>query len=86
MHVSSPPPVQPHLTNIGHFGEIPNPLLSILFTPKCTSFKFKRGFHMGWVDGQNPILPPPLSPNKGKEKRKEKKRKPCQTHHQLSPS
>ncbi len=70
----------------------PNPLISILFTPKCSCFKFKLletndcsdgSTRNGWMTKTPLPIPPPS--HKGK-KRKEKKRKPCQTHHQLKAS
>lgn len=71
--------------------EIPNPFLSILFTPKCTCFKFKLpetnvcsevSTWNGWM--AKPTRPFPQQ--KKRKKEKEKKRKSCQTHHQLRPS
>jgi hypothetical protein len=76
----------------------PNPLISILFTPKCSCFKFKLletnvcsdgATRNGWMTKTpHPIPPPPPTPpiHKGTKKRKEKKRKSCQTHHQLRAS
>jgi hypothetical protein len=62
-------------------------LISILFTPKCSCFKFKLletnvysddSTRNGWMT-KTPLPVPPTPFFK-------KKRKPCQTHHQLKAS
>jgi hypothetical protein len=74
-----------HFTNIGHFGDFPTLWFQYFSLPKCSCFNKE------WVDDQNPTphppLPTPLTKEQKKEKlRKEKKRKPCQTYHQLRAS